>query len=465
MTRPVTLSLTDGTKVVVPDSLDLITPYVLQEQGDWFEDELRFLRRLMRPGDQMIDVGANYGVYALSLARTVGPKGQVWAFEPASGTARILADSVAANGLTQLVLDQRALSSGSGTARLGVNANSELNAIVRADVPSAQSEVVTLTTLDACMNQYGWRDIRVVKIDAEGEESRILEGGAKFFQTLSPLVLYEVKAGDTWHLDLRERFKRMGYRSYRLVPGLKLIVPFGDDEDPDVYLLNLFACKHDRAAELAAEGWLVDHGDGAGDGPDLDRPFSDPRYSWSRAFAEFPFAARLDMSASAESTAGVMVDILALYACSHDRSQPAAVRLGAMERALRLLLAACQAQPSPARLSTLARVAREHGSRYLAVQVIQQLLSAIDQDADLQFRSPFLPPCERFDGIPPEGRPREWLLASALEAFEKQSSFSSYYTGASARPRLELIQRLGWAGGEMTRRLELVHARNGAHSR
>src|SRR4029450_8382331 len=41
-----TLAMIDGVRVVVPDSLDLITPYVLREQQDWFEDEIKFLRQL-----------------------------------------------------------------------------------------------------------------------------------------------------------------------------------------------------------------------------------------------------------------------------------------------------------------------------------------------------------------------------------------------------------------------------------
>ena len=257
----------------------------------------------------------------------------------------------------------------------------------------------------------------------------------------------------------------MGYRSYRLVPGLGMLAAFGADERPDDYLLNLFACKPDRAAELASKGWLVEHGDAAVDEFELMRLAGDTRYSWSRAFAGRPFAAGLDMPWSAESAMGMMVDVLALYACSHDRSQPASVRLSALGRALRLLADACTAQTSPAGLSTVARLAHDHGSRSLAVQSLQRLLSAIDQDAGLQLRRPFLPPCERFDGIPPEGRAREWLLAAALEAFETQSSFSSYYTGPAARPRLELLERLGWASDEMTRRLELIRARFGSTSR
>ena len=49
-----TLTMTDGVRIVVPDSLDRITPYVLREQQDWFEDEIRFARRLLMPGDKVI---------------------------------------------------------------------------------------------------------------------------------------------------------------------------------------------------------------------------------------------------------------------------------------------------------------------------------------------------------------------------------------------------------------------------
>ena len=83
MAPNVTLTLVEGVKIVVPDSLDLLTPYVLREQQDCFEDETKFLRHLLQPGQQVMDIGANYGVYTHSMARKVGASGRVWAFEPA----------------------------------------------------------------------------------------------------------------------------------------------------------------------------------------------------------------------------------------------------------------------------------------------------------------------------------------------------------------------------------------------
>lgn len=43
---------------------------------------LRLYRRLVQPGDTVLDVGANIGAHALPLARLVGASGRVVAFEP-----------------------------------------------------------------------------------------------------------------------------------------------------------------------------------------------------------------------------------------------------------------------------------------------------------------------------------------------------------------------------------------------
>jgi hypothetical protein len=45
MAETTVLTLVDGVKTVVPNSLDLITPDILREQQDFFEDELKFVRK------------------------------------------------------------------------------------------------------------------------------------------------------------------------------------------------------------------------------------------------------------------------------------------------------------------------------------------------------------------------------------------------------------------------------------
>ena len=473
ITAPHTLTVTlvDGVRVVVPDSLDLITPYVLLEQEDWFEDEIKFLRRLLKPGQQAIDIGANFGVYALSMARTVGPTGRIFAFEPASGTAELLELSAAANAFAQVVLDRRALSAASGTARLSLHQNSELNALVRGTPGPGATEEVAVTTLDECMETYGWHDIDFVKIDAEGEEAAILKGGARFFSQQSPLIQYEIKAGKDLHMELVDGFAALGYRSYRLVPGLDLLVPFDARSRPDGYLLNLFCCTRDRAARLSAEGYLLDDGGSSSASPIAGttsltaRPATSDAYGWRRTLAKLPYGSRLSDVWTQTMVSGSNSKLdraLALYGLSRDRARSPGERFGALDAGLKALTALCEHQASHLRLASLARMARDYGARSLAVGALQHLANTVLQQNRADPSEPFLAPGDRYDTVHPGNSIHNWVIAAVLEETERLDHYSSYYAGVSSRQRLEAIRDLGFGSPEMARRLDLVTRRFGS---
>lgn len=464
-----TLTMIDGVRVVVPDSLNLITPYVLREQQDWFEDEIKFLRSLLQPGQQVIDIGANYGVYSLSMAKSVGANGRVWAFEPASTTAALLAEGIASNNFSQVILEQSALSNTCGTAQLALNENSELNALLHGAATAVVSESVSLVSLDSCMNRHQWRDIDFVKIDAEGEEENIISGGKRFFGELSPLVQYEIKAGENLNMHLMQEFAAMGYDSYRLVPGLDLLVHFDAGSTPDAYLLNLFCCKRDRAERLAAGGFLLDtatyHRVTAKESlADIcEKGKSHDAYRWRHTIAKLPYGNQLASSWEATMPAGTNKEhdvTLSLYAMSRDAALSPTERFGALDASFNLLNILCGRQASHPHLASLARVARDYGSRAIAVNALAQLANTAIQQNRVDLDEPFLAPCERFDLIPPSVmQVGNWVLAAVLEELESLCAFSSFYTGPSARQRLELIQNLGFGSDEMKRRLHLVQMR------
>ena len=177
--------------LAVPASLQSITAYVLLEQEDWFEKEMNFLRRWLRPGMTVIDIGANLGVYSLPMARLVGPKGQVFAYEPASETRSLLEHSRELNAGANLHILPLALSDRERVGRLVFGGSSELNALGE----NGAGETVRITSLDREDAMRGWPSPDFIKIDAEGEEERILAGGQNFFARHSPLVMFEIKAG------------------------------------------------------------------------------------------------------------------------------------------------------------------------------------------------------------------------------------------------------------------------------
>ena len=471
MTSTACVEMVDGVRIVVPDSLNLITSYVLQEQKDWFEDEIKFLRKLLQPGQKIIDIGANMGVYALSMARTVGPTGRVWAFEPASSTAGLLAQSIAANEFAHVVLEQCALSSASGTLRLSLNDNSELNELVRDGAPSGASEEVRVSTLDECRERHDWRDIAFVKIDAEGEERNILNGGQRFFAEQSPLVQYEVKAGTTVHLDLVDHFAALGYHSYRLVPGLGLLVPFERAARVDTFLLNLFACKQDRADALAAQGFLAQ---GTFTATQEKRPgilsamfgrFTDRgAYDWQSSLVRLPYGKELAGSwklTMIESDASAEIaDALSQYAMSRETALTGSQRFAALSKSLGTFVSLAKRQPKVTRLASLARAAADLGERALAVEALQRLCNEmLEKKKAVDLGEPFLAPSPRFDSISPRPSIHDWVIAAGLEELERFASFSSFYTRETTLPRLNAIRTLGFASDEMQRRAALIRQR------
>ncbi len=470
MLSTVTLAMADGVKVNVQDSLDLITPYVLREQEDWFEDEIKFLRRLLEPGQKAIDIGANHGLYTLTIAKAVGPTGHVWAFEPASATAQLLAESIAINGYGHVTLEQSALSDSEGTAQLSLNDYSELNALVRDAGTEQSTEEVRTVTLDGYAKTSGWQDIDLVKIDAEGEEANVLKGGARFFAENSPLVQYEIKAGKDIYLDLVHAFAEYGYDSYRLVPGHDILVPFRSDTPTDRYLLNLFACKPDRAARLMSGGWLVDNIPDLGsldtlpDGISQDALLGASPFGWRASIATMPYGRKLAALWEQNIAGGKISTVeesLALYALSRDSSRSAKERFCALDCSFRRFKNLGDTAPTHLRLASLARIARDYGARSVAISALRRLWASIMKEQKVILDEPFLAPGERFDSVDPGENFSDWILAATAEELERSLAFSSFYTGGATQERLEMICSSGFAGPEMHRRLDLVRQRFG----
>ena len=445
--------------IVVPDQPQLMTNYVLREQEDWFEDEIKFLRRYLRAGMHAIDIGANYGLYALSMARSLGAAGRVVAVEPGSSTAAFLRASVALNGFGNVEIVQAALSNRVGTAQLHLSENSELNALTVAGRICASSEPVELTTLDVLAERCRIDRVDFLKMDAEGEEQRIIAGGLEFLRKHSPLIMYEIKAGDVLNVGLVADFAALGYSSYRLLPGLDLLVPAEVSAGIDPYQLNLFCCKMDRAEMLGRENILVTDAGAGVHVPEAGHGFE--------KLAQLPFAtAYRDHWLPAERSSAAEFDecaaILGLYTAAHEMRFTSSQRYAALIAAYQRMGLLCQVTEDAYRLGSYARIAWEIGQRAQAVGALARALNALTgAPGPGSSTEPFIPASPHFDKVDPAGRDEQWLIASILDQWLSLASFSGYFAYPDSLRHLELLRESGFQRPEMERRRQLLRMRAG----
>ena len=446
------LRMIDGTEIVLPPSLNAITTYVILEQEKWFEKEAGFLASWLRPGMNVIDIGANLGVYSLPIARQVGPDGQVFAYEPASETRRLLNISKKKNRARNLHIIAEALSDGEREGHLVLGVSSELNTLVG----SGPGENVRITSLDMEEKSRPWGAIDFVKIDAEGEEERILAGGKSFFNRQSPLIMFEVKAGDKPNENLVSAFIASGYGIYRLLCGAPLLVPFAADEKIDSYELNLFAAKPDRAASLSHDGFLIEKNNAWM--PDDATRANAIEFIRAQPFAP-PFKQLLAESTPIDPK---YRDALAGYAAWRSINLPLAQRYAALIFAYDSLLNVCEKEATLARLSTLARVSWEMGRRTISVNALKMLADMHKRGTGLM-EEPFWPASARFDGIAPGANVIQWFVVAALEQFELTATYSTMF--GSSGVDLAWLSAQPFVSAEIERRRILMRSRAGQKMR
>lgn len=170
--------------------------------GRFREPELDLIDSLVGPGDTVVDVGANHGMWTLALSRAVGATGRVYSFEPVPFTFGVLRAVARRGGLDNVTLLNKGCSSQVGTLEMTVplqrsGSSDDLQAHLsqrRAEEDEEQGESVAvsceMTTLDAALD--GASGVSLLKLDIEGAELLALRGGGELLARERPAIVCEV---------------------------------------------------------------------------------------------------------------------------------------------------------------------------------------------------------------------------------------------------------------------------------
>lgn len=164
------------------------------------------------PGTVAIDVGANLGIHSLVLAKCVGEKGNVIAFEPVPSLRRRLIENLNLNGVWNVHAKEFAVGDGAGAVRFSFEEN-DFN-IGKAHVSKAGDRIVNMTTLDAELIHID-RHLSLIKIDVEGYELSVLTGAVKTIKRHRPAIVMEFNPG-SYSLDELKQTLPIDYSYYRM---------------------------------------------------------------------------------------------------------------------------------------------------------------------------------------------------------------------------------------------------------
>ncbi|CAD7965542.1 unnamed protein product [Amoebophrya sp. A120] len=206
-------------------ALDFVVGGFVKHSGVYDAAEEHVLRRLLREDDCVIEIGSNIGSYTVVIADEVGINGLVYAYEPFRKIFHILNANVALQGFGNVVTRQVGMSN--VTQFVHVNAP-DLNDYINlgaarvfhqqkeevAHVHFDGKEEIEVESLDnlwhrgsiKCEKQTKHESpLSFVKIDTEGMELEVVQGGLELIQTYWPLIYVESQPyfanGDTRFVD------------------------------------------------------------------------------------------------------------------------------------------------------------------------------------------------------------------------------------------------------------------------
>jgi len=198
--------------------------------GQLYEPETsRLLIGLLEPGDSFIDIGGHIGYFSLLAAAIVGPSGKILTFEPETTNQDRLRANISDNHYNNINLVPCAVGESTEDVQFYINQDNdgghamwdisrhEFNIKSR---ENTEIRTVPQTTLDLYLQNTDLGKLRMIKMDVEGSELKVLRGAKQtLLKYQLPFIIAEVNRYALAQLgsseeDLRSYMSELGYEAY-----------------------------------------------------------------------------------------------------------------------------------------------------------------------------------------------------------------------------------------------------------
>ena len=221
--------LESGDYLYVPSVVESSHPYRL---FDPYVPE-QIISKFCNLGSIVMDIGANMGEWSLHMAKMVGGNGRVFSFEPIPSMVQALEKTIAINNFSQVSISECAISNKTGHSQFSMPFDKDNQAIPYwsrlvlgeefatpkwidnpwAKVATTKTIEVQTTTLDRFTSEKSITKLDFIKIDVEGHEKYVIEGGQKTLKTLKPAIILEAANEETADREIiADQLRKLNYK-------------------------------------------------------------------------------------------------------------------------------------------------------------------------------------------------------------------------------------------------------------
>ena len=157
----------------------------------WESNSREIFSILSLSSNTVFDIGSYTGIYALIAAKS-NKKLKVSAFEPNPNLFSALEKNLKLNRIRNVKSEQMALDNQPGEAYLYLNhdIHTSIGSLIQSST-AGKKVLVRKTTLDIYCENHSVNSIDLIKIDVEGYEANVLQGGSSIIRKSSPIILME----------------------------------------------------------------------------------------------------------------------------------------------------------------------------------------------------------------------------------------------------------------------------------
>lgn len=402
------------------DSKDDLVHYVLQERGQWYENEARYFAEIADLFPLIWDVAEDPGIYAIPFAIAQLPSGgKTVAIRQTPEMVALVDRSTRNNGLPNI-------------------------SIVDVPEPSSPPDLIRLA------------------LHSEGDSTEWLDNNWPQLKDANPAIILNAPPGSNGLSRITlEQLCEYGFAAFRLIPGIGILV--GVETDMLNRHSTVLFCKGDKRKRLTTAGLLCDTT------PAIEKMASAQTTDWWQLVGRQPGLGQKMLEWLGAPVTGRHADIYLTALNNLNGCYLNSVSLKQRFQLLKFVKATLsgvlRSEPSVPRALTLIRVLVDSGDIEAAIQLAVTVAGQLEGQSGKVLDEPFLHPFQEWRRLAPAEDEAQWAFSLCLATAERLRHPTTFFSPEESRPIWQALAQYPWFANEAARIVRLIDARTSSDTK